>query len=96
MTGDRPTSAIQPLGLPRPIEVRVNAERIPTAVALRREQWRRVEEVDDVWRVAEEWWRETPQQRTYLRLVLEGGQLLTVYRDGTDGRWYEQPYGDTR
>lgn len=68
-----------------------DAEGYPVALQ-RRGTWRRVEEVDDAWRVAEEWWREEPQERTYFRVLLEGGQPLTLFHDGIIGRWYEQHY----
>jgi hypothetical protein len=88
-----PHTALRPLGLPRSVEVRVDAGGLPAAVARRRGEWRRVEQVDDVWRVAEEWWRETPQERTYVRLILEGGRPLTLFHDGLSGAWYQQQYG---
>ena len=81
------TDGLRPLGLPRPLRVRrVNGE-----THLR---WRgrehRVAEVQEVWRLAEEWWREEPLARTYYRLLLDGGQLLTVFRDGHSGEWFAQ------
>ncbi len=65
-----------------------------------------VEHIDEVWRVAEAWWREAPIQRTYYRVLIEGGRPLTLFRDdgalarpGLDGgtresspAWYEQRY----
>jgi hypothetical protein len=48
--------------------------------------------LEDLWRVSEEWWREAPQERTYVRLVLAGGRSLTLFRDGVTGDWYEQRY----
>ncbi len=86
-------AALRPLGLPRPVEVRLDAAGLPVAVARHRQRWQHVEQVDDAWRVAEEWWREAPQERTYLRLVLEGGRRLTLFHDGITGGWFEQQYG---
>jgi hypothetical protein len=55
-----------------------------------------VEAIEELWRVAEEWWRERPIRRTYVRLLVDGGRPLTIYRDevGIDGRpaWYLQRY----
>lgn len=96
MTGQQHPSAIRSLGLPRPIDVRADADGMPSALALRRGEWRRVEQVDDAWRVAEEWWREAPQERTYLRVLLEGGRMLTLFHDSQTGQWYEQQYGTIR
>jgi hypothetical protein len=51
-----------------------------------------VEHIEEQWRLAEAWWREPAQARTYYRAVLEGGRLLTVYHDDVTGDWHEQPY----
>jgi len=51
-----------------------------------------VTSIEEQWRLAEAWWREAPQKRTYYRVVLEGGRPLTLYRDDVTGAWYEQPY----
>ena len=51
-----------------------------------------MEQVEEVWRIAEEWWREAPIERTYYRLVVAGGRTLTVFRDLEDEQWYEQRY----
>ena len=52
----------------------------------------RVEQIDEIWRVAEAWWREAPQARTYYRVILQGGHPLTLFRDESTGAWSEQPY----
>ncbi|HET7092535.1 MAG TPA: hypothetical protein VFI22_03630 [Thermomicrobiales bacterium] len=52
---------------------------------------RRVDRVQDIWRIDEEWWR-APISRRYLALLLADGALRTVFQDLTDGRWYEQAY----
>ena len=63
-----------------------------------------VERVEEIWRIAEEWWRETPIGRTYYRIVIDGGRSLTLFHDteqgGQEGQehgqegweWYEQRY----
>lgn len=49
----------------------------------------RVEEILDRWRIDDEWWRKEVS-RMYYHVALEGGQLLTLYRDLITGRWYGQ------
>jgi len=64
-------------------------------------------EITEIWRIAEEWWRPHPIQRTYYRLVLANGRPLTIFHDETappedsetsEGTsttcagWYEQRY----
>lgn len=48
--------------------------------------------IEEVWRIAEAWWREASQARTYYRVILEGGSPLTLFRDDATGAWFEQPY----
>lgn len=86
-------AGLRPLGLPQPLVVRVDAAGEPIEVA-----GVPVAEVQEVWRIAEEWWREIPLQRTYYRLLLAGDRLVTCFHDQTeltpdagDG-WFEQHY----
>ena len=93
--------ALSPLGLPRPIEVRLGVDGEPRS--LRR--WRRhgapgsplaIRRVEEVWRIAEEWWRAAPLHRTYYRVLVDGGGMLTLFHDDTQppgGGWYEQRDG---
>jgi hypothetical protein len=87
-----PASAdrVRTLNRPRPIVVHADAAGRPLAL-LEHGRRRRIERVQDVWRIDEEWWRE-PISRRYLSLLLEDGALRTVFQDLTDGRWYEQGY----
>ncbi len=84
---------VRPLGLPRPLTVHVDARGEPLAVTLHggRDDGGRddgghgerhvVERVEEVWRIAEAWWREAPIRRTYYRVLIEGGRPLTLFRD---------------
>ncbi len=58
---------------------------------------RQVEAVQDRWRIDDEWWREAALSRMYYELRLEGGRVLTVYRDLGEGAeaggvWWLQRY----
>jgi hypothetical protein len=90
------SASLRPIGLPRRLEVRADIDAIPLAVTRidargRRGEEARVESVEEMWRLAEAWWRESSQARTYYRVILEGGRPLTLYRDDTGG-WFEQSY----
>jgi len=84
------------------VSVRVDAHGLPWMVTRTGARGRlatpvRVEQVDEVWRVSEAWWREEPQARTYLRIILEGGRPLTLFHDDSPraeggGGWFEQAY----
>ena len=81
---------LRSLNAPARVELRAEAGQ-PRAV-LRRARWCRVETVEDVWRVDDGWWRPSPVARTYFRVLLEGGLVLTLYRDDLEGTWWAQRY----
>lgn len=75
----------------------MDAGGLPVAVVRRDARGRgtseaHVERTEEVWRVAEAWWREAAQARTYYRVILEGGRPLTLFLDEATGAWAEQPY----
>ena len=90
-------AALRAIGLPRPLRVEVDAEARPIAVTRAPSRGRtgvrsQVARIEDVWRVAEAWWRSGAQARTYYRVTLDGGRPLTLFRDDATGAWFEQPY----
>jgi hypothetical protein len=90
------SASLRPIGMPLPVEVRVDSSGMPNSVTRRDARGRRtcelrVDSVEEVWRLAEAWWREPAQARTYYRVILEG-RPLTVYHDDVTGNWFEQPY----
>ncbi len=103
MTPSEPAErGLRPLGLPQPLRVRTDERDEPAEVTLLPRGVQRprggegrtlvVEQVEEVWRIAEEWWREAPIARTYYRLLVDGGRTLTVFRDLEDEQWYTQHY----
>lgn len=95
--GQQGASALRAVGLPRPLQVETDAGTHPMAVTRAPSRGRAgvrspVERVEDIWRVAEAWWRAGAQARTYYRVTLDGGRPLTLFRDDATGGWFEQPY----
>jgi hypothetical protein len=88
------THGLRPLGLPQARQVEVSDLGLPHALVLHGHPVT-VERIEEVWRLAEAWWREDPIARTYVRVLLEDGRLVTLFHDDTcvpgDG-WYEQRY----
>lgn len=79
------------LNVPAPVHVSIDSRGVPLAV--RRPTWprpRRVAHIRETWRIDDEWWRERPLSRIYHTLLLEDGQLLTVFHDLHADGWYEQ------
>jgi hypothetical protein len=64
---------------------------MPQAVQFRG-SWRSVARTEEVWRVDDGWWRPDHVARTYFRLDLGDGLVLTVYRDDEEGTWWIQRY----
>lgn len=85
---------LRALGQPRPVEVALEGGRLVRLTVQRSKTARvfEVEAVQEVWRVAEAWWRESPVRRTYHQVMVDGGRALTLFQDEESGRWYEQKY----
>jgi len=81
----------RPVNEPHGIIVTTTAAGEPASV-----QQRRVVEIQDRWRIDDEWWRERPISRLYHVLLVEGGFRLTVYLDLLSGEWFEQSAGKVR
>ena len=64
---------------------------LPQAVRFRG-SWRQVARTEEVWRVDDGWWRPHPVARTYFRVALGDGLVLTVYRDDEENTWWTQRY----
>ncbi len=81
---------IRPVNQPQPVEVMVEGPRLVSIVV----DGARVliAGIQDVWLSEDEWWRPVPIDRLYFAIVLENGRYLTIFRDRSTGRWYEQPY----
>ncbi len=82
------THRLRPLNLPQPVKVVLNDGGLPIAI-IRGGKRKEVEEIGEVWRVNDEWWRE-PIARRYVETILEGGRRLVVYEDQRTGEWFEQ------
>jgi hypothetical protein len=88
---------LRALKLPTALAVRADADGRPRSVRRPdRPSLGRVVRVQERWRIDDEWWRGRPVARLYYRVLLRGGELLTLYHDLLDGRWYEQSYGRRR
>jgi hypothetical protein len=55
-------------------------------------KWMLVVEIDDIWKVNDEWWRGPNEEiaRLYYVLRLESGQKLTIYLNLSTNIWYRQ------
>ena len=85
---------LRSLGLPRPIHVELSNHDLSVTITRDHRQCS-VAHIEEVWRIAEAWWREHPVARTYVRMLMDEGRVLTCFHDDSfppgDG-WYEQRY----
>lgn len=79
---------IIPLNAPSGVQVRADAAGRPREVRVGR-RVQPVEEIQESWRIEDEWWRR-PVRRDYHRLLLADGRLVVLYRDLEEGGWYLQ------
>lgn len=56
------------------------------------ETWLAVSQVEDIWKINDEWWRGPDEEieRIYFSLTLENGQHVTVFHDLTSRTWRRQ------
>lgn len=79
---------LRALNEPQALHVDVTAQGNPARVVLRGKRIQ-VVQIQDCWRVDDEWWR-IPLSRRYVQAVLENGKIMTLYHDLVEGRWYTQ------
>jgi len=55
-------------------------------------KWVQVVEIENLWKVNDEWWRGPEEEiaRLYYVLRLQNGQQLTIYLDLIVNNWYRQ------
>jgi hypothetical protein len=88
---------LRALNAPEAVEVDVDASGVPRAV--RRPEvvgrsrnnggGQAVENILDVWRIDDEWWR-LPISRLYYDVMLEGGGHIVLFKDLVAGAWFTQ------
>lgn len=49
-----------------------------------------VVEIQETWRVDDEWWRAQPISRRYARCRLGDGRTMTLFEDRVRGGWWLQ------
>ena len=87
-SGETPRlSGIRRLNQARPLDVRVDANKLPNAIRDGK-TWVAVTSIEDQWRVDDEWWREKPVQRSFYQAVLQDGRKLTFYLDELALSWH--------
>ena len=79
---------LRPLNLPRSIGVELNKDDLPVTIAFAG-KCRQVEEIGEIWRIDDEWWRDQIARR-YMEVMLVGGGHVMVYEDLIGGGGFMQ------
>jgi hypothetical protein len=49
----------------------------------------KIESVNEIWRIDDEWWRQTVS-RMYMEVMLEGGKRVVLFKDLISNEWFMQ------
>ena len=80
-----------PVNVPEPVDVEeASSFSLPLAVRTPRRQ--AVVNIEDRWRIDDEWWRQEPISRLYFEVTLASGQKQVIYKDLIKNCWYRQNY----
>ena len=79
---------LRALNLPAKVLVSTDAQGLPQCVH-RAEGDLAVEEIREIWRIDDEWWR-SPIIRCYADVVLAGGKRVILYQDLVTREWWIQ------
>ena len=85
------TSSIRPLSAPKQLEVELGNDTLPKAIALRGTVLQ-VADIQDRWRIDDEWWRSRSISRVYYQLILEDRRPITLFQDLETLQWFQQKY----
>jgi hypothetical protein len=82
--------AVKPVNLPEPVRVEEDGGGLPLAIRTRRRQ--AVKNIEDRWRIDDEWWRSEAISRLYYAVMLASGQRVVLYKDLVKNAWFKQGY----
>ena len=77
------------MNLPVPLDVVEDEYHQPLTLILGGQKLN-ITSIEDLWEIAEEWWRTRPVARRYYQVTTQDGRCITLFRDLVDGAWYQQ------
>ena len=82
---------LRSLNVPEAASVELDANGQPGAVrrSKNKDGGQTVEDILDVWRIDDEWWRR-PIARRYFEVLLDGGKRVVLFEDLPTGEWFIQ------
>jgi hypothetical protein len=79
---------LRALNVPKHVEVELDANRQPAVVKMP-DDVHAIEFVNEIWRLDDEWWRQSISRR-YYEVVLEEGKHVVLFEDLVTGEWFLQ------
>ena len=67
---------------------KTGAEDIPFVIETKTGRMHRVVEIQDRWRIDDEWWRDREIARMYFQCILDNGSQKIIFKDLCTGQWY--------
>ena len=74
---------------PRRVKVELDDNGLPVGMRDAGCEMRAVEDIGEIWRIDDEWWR-VPIHRRYVEAIIEGGRRVVLFEDVITGEWYVQ------
>jgi len=80
---------LRALNVQQRVEVELDENGLPVGMRDAGCKLRVVEDVGEIWRIDDEWWR-APIHRRYLEVIIEGGRRVVLFEDESTGEWWMQ------
>ena len=84
------SDASRPVNTPQPVSVEEDSNGLPRSIKTPGRQ--PVKDIEDRWRIDDEWWRRETVSRLYYSVRVSSGQRLMLYKDLVSNCWYRQSY----
>ncbi len=82
-------STSRPLNAPNDIKVTTDLNDLPNGMKILGLH-QPVKEIQDRWRIDDEWWREKPISRMYYKCLLKNFAVVILFQDLITKEWYKQ------
>ena len=83
------TDRLRAINEPQRVKVELDANGLPVGIRDAGCEMRVVEDVGEIWRIDDEWWR-VPIHRRYVEVIIEGGRRVVLFEDVITGEWFSQ------
>ena len=82
-------STSRPLNTPKNIKISTDLKGLPNGMKIFGLN-QLVKEIQDRWRIDDEWWREKPISRMYYKCLLKNFAVIIIFQDLITKEWHRQ------